>query len=399
MNVRRFDSRPLNVLAFLFTLFISTIAVAEVHDVTVGNNFFSPSQLTIQVGDTVRFINNTGTTHNVTAAGFQNQSSASSFTHVVVFDAPGTFPYSCTIHSGMNGSITVEGQALSAELGVTAFDAQSGSYSSIQQFCAETTISNTGDADSGAFTLDYYAMPVQMNALANQVQSAGGGKGGSNLTSIPEGAILLDSANVNNVPMGGMTNHQAMVDVPESIIAGQYIVGVALNFADGNAGDNERTDSTPLTLLGLFLINAGLNDAWVNEDAPFQGLFFTVFPDLSLFFAAWFTFDSVPPDESATAVFGAPDLRWVTASGIFSGDSVTLSVELTTGGVFNDSEPEATQTPNYGTITIQFLNCNEALVTYNFPSLGISGQMTLTRVVGDNIPLCQALLAELQSAP
>jgi len=33
-----------------------------------------------------------------------------------------------------------------------------------------------------------------------------------------------------------------------------------------------------------FEINAGLNDAWVSADAPFQGFFFTVFPDLELFF-------------------------------------------------------------------------------------------------------------------
>ena len=45
----------------------------------------------------------------------------------------------------------------------------------------------------------------------------------------------------------------------------------------------------------------------------------------------------------------------------------------------------------YGTITITFVNCNEALLTYNFPSLGLSGQITLTRVLTDNIALCETL--------
>lgn len=94
----------------------------------------------------------------------------------------------------------------------------------------------------------------------------------------------------------------------------------------------------------------------------------------------------VPP-----AVFGATDQRWITGLGAYSGDRVTLNVELTSGGIFNASEPLATQAPGYGTITIVFLNCNEAVLTYNFPSVGLSGQMTLTRAVPDNVALCEAL--------
>ena len=141
-----------------------------------------------------------------------------------------------------------------------------------------------------------------------------------------------------------------------------------------------------------FPINAGLNDAWVSADAPFQGFFFTVFPDLGLFFLSWFTFDSDLPGAGVSAEFGAPDQRWVTGLGAYSGDSVTLNVELTSGGIFNGSDPEASQESGYGTITIVFNNCNEAILTYNFPSLGLSGQMTLKRVVTDNVVLCQALV-------
>jgi hypothetical protein len=156
-------------------------------------------------------------------------------------------------------------------------------------------------------------------------------------------------------------------------------------------------DIAPLTGLGAksfngqdFQINAGLNDAWVSADAPFQGLFFTVFPGLKLFFLSWFTFDSVLGIGSDTATFGADDQRWVTGLGAYSGNTVTLNVELTTGGIFNGSVPLATQQPGYGTITIVFKSCNEAVLTYNFPSVGLSGQMTLTRVVTDNVAACQA---------
>ena len=142
-----------------------------------------------------------------------------------------------------------------------------------------------------------------------------------------------------------------------------------------------------------FTINAGLNDAWVSADAPFQGFFFTVFPDLEFFFLSWFTFDSDQPDESVTSVFGAPDQRWVTGAGFYSGNNVTLNVELTTGGIFNGLDPLATQQVGYGTITIVFISCNEAILTYDFPSVGLSGEMTLTRVVPSNVALCEAMSA------
>lgn len=143
-----------------------------------------------------------------------------------------------------------------------------------------------------------------------------------------------------------------------------------------------------------FVINAGLNDAWFSPEVPFQGFFFTVFEDLGLFFLAWFTFDSVLPDEGVSAVFGAAGHRWLTALGSFSGNSVTLQVELTTGGIFNQSQPEPDQQPDYGTITIEFSGCNSAELVYDLPAAGVSGSQSVSRVVGDNIALCQALASE-----
>lgn len=141
-----------------------------------------------------------------------------------------------------------------------------------------------------------------------------------------------------------------------------------------------------------FTINSGLNDAWVSADAPLQGFFFTVFAELKFFFLSWFTFDSVSP--GGPAIFGAIDQRWVTGGGPYSGNTVTVSVELTSGGKFNSSNPTASQQAGYGTITIVFNNCNQATLTYNFPSLGLSGQITLTRVLTDNVSLCEAKASE-----
>lgn len=139
-----------------------------------------------------------------------------------------------------------------------------------------------------------------------------------------------------------------------------------------------------------FLINAGLNDAWVSANAPLQGFFFTVFPDIGFFFLSWFTFDFIPP-VSNEAFFGASDQRWVTGGGTYSGGSVMINVELTSGGIFNSAEPLATQHPGYGTIRVGFINCSEAVLHYAFPSADLSGQVKLSRVLPDNVALCQAL--------
>jgi len=369
------------ILLLILAFTVPATALGVVHEVMVMDNRFIPKSLSIQPGDTVRWINAPGgAPHNVTSDddAWTPSGTSDEFEFEVVFDTPGEFPYTCTVHFGMDGTITVEGAVSEPELALTSVDAANGSYSPGNMLPIDFSIMNSGTAGSGAFTIDFYASTD--NSITNSDE-------------------LLGSMNVGDIAMGDTLNDQAMVNVPESIAAGDYFIGAIIQFSDGNDSDNSNHDATVVTFLGLFFINAGLNDAWVSDDAPFQGFFFTVFPDFGFFFISWFTFDSVVPVGPDSAVFGAFDQRWVTGGGFFLGDSVTINVELTTGGIFNDDDPAATQVPNYGTITIVFTNCNEAILTYNFPSLGLSGQMTLKRVLEDNVPLCVALNAELQANP
>lgn len=140
-----------------------------------------------------------------------------------------------------------------------------------------------------------------------------------------------------------------------------------------------------------FQINAGLNDAWFNPDTDGQGVLFTIFPTSGVMFMAWFTFDAERPDETATAILGEPGHRWITAQGAFSGDSASLSAVLTSGGVFDASEPAVDTNATYGTIDVVFTNCNAAEITYDFPDQGLSGVVPLERVVLDNVALCEEL--------
>lgn len=74
---------------------------------------FSPAAVTIPVGTTVRWTNDSGIFHTVTPDGHSEWEEAalpdgSVFTHT--FDTPGTYPYYCSPHlaQGMTGVITVE---------------------------------------------------------------------------------------------------------------------------------------------------------------------------------------------------------------------------------------------------------------------------------------------------
>lgn len=139
----------------------------------------------------------------------------------------------------------------------------------------------------------------------------------------------------------------------------------------------------------VFQINAGLNDAWFNPATPGQGFFVNVFPDIGQMFVAWFTYDVQRPDGSVVAGLGEPGHRWLTALGPYADDQAVLDVEFTAGGVFNAAEPAPGQTKN-GTLTLEFTGCNAGTLTYNLPSLTLSGSVSIQRIALDNLPACQA---------
>jgi len=137
-----------------------------------------------------------------------------------------------------------------------------------------------------------------------------------------------------------------------------------------------------------FQINSGLNDAWFNPDTRGQGFFVNVFPDDGNIFLGWFTFDTERPPADVTAILGDPGARWLTAFGAYAENEAVLDIELTYGGVFDSQTPLPTQSA-YGTIILEFSSCNAGTVTYDIPSLGLSGVIPIQRATLDNVELCE----------
>lgn len=76
-------------------------------DVSMVNTSFSPPTVEVAVGGRVRFTNNDNTIHNATAPSIQTGQMSPGQIREQVMPVAGTFPYSCTLHSEMSGTIVV----------------------------------------------------------------------------------------------------------------------------------------------------------------------------------------------------------------------------------------------------------------------------------------------------
>jgi plastocyanin len=79
--------------------------------VDMKNLAFSPAAIKVASGATVTWTNSDGFNHNITFAGAAVAPSGNFATGskaMVMPTAAGTYAYSCTIHSGMAGTVTVQ---------------------------------------------------------------------------------------------------------------------------------------------------------------------------------------------------------------------------------------------------------------------------------------------------
>ena len=82
-------------------------------DVSIASFAFTPPNLTINVGDTVRWTNNDGRTHTATSDSsvWDSGGIAPTQTFSFTFNDAGKFPYHCSIHPFMTANITVQGMS------------------------------------------------------------------------------------------------------------------------------------------------------------------------------------------------------------------------------------------------------------------------------------------------
>jgi len=102
-NISRFFYAPI-VVAAAFLLLPSISSAAEI-TITIGDSTFSPKNVTINPGDTVKWVNNSSLSHTVTSdnGSFDSGTIAAGQTFSALFNAPGNYAYHCKFHGGIGG--------------------------------------------------------------------------------------------------------------------------------------------------------------------------------------------------------------------------------------------------------------------------------------------------------
>lgn len=364
-------------------LFTPLLAGAATHDVLVRNTFFSPNNLTIEVGDTVRWTNNSGI-HDVTADDNSFSSPTSgSFVYSRTFTSVAEIRYYCSVHSSpglninsnMNGIINVVEANPSTEISIDSVNAVDGGYESGEDVQVFTQLTNNSGVDSGVFEVNFYV---------------------SSDNNITAADILIGTKQVSNISSGASLVLDENVNLPEGLTAGDYFIGAILDIGDSNPANDTNVDSTAIFVFTEFIMNTGLNDAWYNPLTDGQGFFITVFPDLGVVTLAWFTYDTELPPLDATANLGDPGHRWMTAAGLINNDRADLNIEFTSGGIFDTpGTVQRTDPPGSdGTLKLKFDNCSTGSIEYDITSIDAQGTVPIQRVATDNAALCNALLKE-----
>jgi len=104
--------RKLGVSALLLVVLLfagTSDAQAQIVDVDIAGFAFSPQTLNITTGTTVRWTNQDGAAHTSTsdAVGWDSGTLTTGQQFSFTFNTPGSFPYHCTFHPSMLGTVNV----------------------------------------------------------------------------------------------------------------------------------------------------------------------------------------------------------------------------------------------------------------------------------------------------
>ncbi len=208
-------------------------------------------------------------------------------------------------------------------------------------------------------------------------------------------------ATITGVPSGGKDGGVMgiMHDTDGTLYATEYVVASPLYEINpitgvatviGNTGFN-FPHGGDIYGLPKFTINAAISDAWFFPDTSGQGFFIIVWEDSKLIFLSWFTYDTERPPEDINAILGEPGHRWLTALGPYEGDTAVLDVFLSSGMIFDSADPPVDTVQLEGaTIEIVWTGCNEGVLKYDIPSLGLMDEIPIQRIVLDNVAACMA---------
>lgn len=289
--------RKVSVKTFLQTILLFVIlaiapaALATTTNVSLVNDTFSPANVTINVGDTVKWNweNGTHSTSSGSPPGTKNNiwdsgDNSSPFSYSITFTNAGSFPYFCDIHYpiGMVGSVTVSNSAASngppAPIVSITWPSEGATFAAPASF----TLTATASVSSGIVTnVEFLQGGSVLGALTNAPYEwavSNLGAGGYSFSAIAMAAGISTTSAVVSITVAPPppTNQPPSITMqPESVTV---LAGADANFsvtATGQSplsyqwfmGTNALATATNSTLMltGVTLSNAGSYSVMVTN--------------------------------------------------------------------------------------------------------------------------------------
>ncbi|WP_229390311.1 cupredoxin family copper-binding protein [Methanosarcina sp. DH2] len=85
-----------------------TGAESEIIDIEIRDYKYIPQNLTVKVGQTVRWTNNDTVLHDVVGSSIESEYLQKGETFTYTFEEVGTYQYICTLHPWMEGEVIAE---------------------------------------------------------------------------------------------------------------------------------------------------------------------------------------------------------------------------------------------------------------------------------------------------
>jgi plastocyanin len=114
--------RAIWLLAIGLLLALPAATQAADSTVEMKGSTFQPGDITVTVGDTITWVNVDPALHDAVAddGSWKTERLNPNQTASVTFDTPGSYPYRCTLHGPMRGTVTVLDEAPSTDTAVLA---------------------------------------------------------------------------------------------------------------------------------------------------------------------------------------------------------------------------------------------------------------------------------------
>ncbi len=98
-----------SIAAALVLMFLSMPALAEEKEIEIKNYMFAPQNVTITAGTKVTWVNTDQIPHGIADKDKKFRSAAldTNERYSFTYSAPGVYPYFCTLHPYMTGTVTV----------------------------------------------------------------------------------------------------------------------------------------------------------------------------------------------------------------------------------------------------------------------------------------------------